>query len=474
MKNFLKNFSFMGFLMLMLCVLLGVGDMSGAICANGTATDLNPDGTGTQLTGGELLAGKDSTGGDVHENEHVLETSDVRKVDGLVHDPVDQQLVKIRPYANQLDTILRYGTSVNTSNLEFGWYSMGTRDVEDELAEAATLTSNATVENVKGSMKVNRLDLFDETDTVFVPNVDGADGNPLVLYVYEKTDDSLKFTIAKEQMNLSGSTYSIPAIGSGEKIYALGRAAAELDVETPGISFLPEKSVGYCQIFKVQIAQSTYEKMMSGKEIKFDLGEIEEQALFEFRRRMEGSFLLGSGTKVYDPRKKTYIYRTKGIINQITKHFDLHYDAVDGNAEIVNLHKFVFVGNSGAKVRFALCGSDALANISKMQGIYRKQEAVQTEVVFGITWSKMVSNFGTINCSHSEILDTYGMSDKMVIFDPQFIKKWSVNNLERQVVDGKAIAKLNGDITIFTEVAGAAVYNPDAHCIVTVKATPES
>ena len=46
MKKFFKNFSLVGFLMLTLCVLLGVGDVSGAVfTADGAAAagNLTPD-----------------------------------------------------------------------------------------------------------------------------------------------------------------------------------------------------------------------------------------------------------------------------------------------------------------------------------------------------------------------------------------------------------------------------------------------
>jgi hypothetical protein len=43
-----------------------------------------------------------------------------------------------------------------------------------------------------------------------------------------------------------------------------------------------------------------------------------------------------------------------------------------------------------------------------------------------------------------------------------------VQGFERNQVDGKAHLITNGDIVVFSEAAGLAVYNPDVHCIVTV------
>ena len=190
--------------------------------------------------------------------------------------------------------------------------------------------------------------------------------------------------------------------------------------------------------------------------------------MFEYRRRMEGTWLKGIQGKVWDPEKNTYVYNTAGLLSQITKTHTLYAGTLDGTAEIVDLAKKVFKGNNGSKTRYAICGSDAMARISKLQGIERKQDAVQTEVVFGITWSKMVTNFGQINMVLHEQLDEYGLSDKMIIIDPQFLRMKRVQAFDRHEVDGKEHLITNGTLVVFSEAAGLAVYNPDVHCIVTV------
>lgn len=454
MKKFLKNFNILGILMLGLCTLLGVGDVSGCIMADGVATKVDGGDGGTAI---------------VHGLKGALETSDLRKyTPDMIEDPVDQNLVKIRPYDTPLDTIMRYAGSMKTNSFEFGWYSIGTRELSDKV-DSFTVTAHAEPTSVRGTLKVKgNIDLFDETDTIYVPTVAGADGTPLMLYVYQKDmqNNALLVTVSEDQMTKS-TTYTIPDIAADTEIFALGRAAAEKDVVTPAMSFLPKKSIGYCQIFKCQIAQTAYEKLID-KEVKFDISEVEEQALYEFRRRMEGSFLFGHGKKIYDPLKKTYVYTTSGIVNQIKKSASVNSAATDGNAEMVELTKKIFTGNSGAKERFAIAGSEAVAKISKLQGVEKRQDAVKTEVIWGITWNKIVTNFGTINLIHHALLDEYGYTDKMIVIDPQFLKKWQLTNFERQQVDAKALTIMNGDITIFTEASGVAVYNPDAHCIVTV------
>lgn len=469
MKKFFENFSVMGFVMFMLCMALGVGDVSGALCADGAVTgNLNPSGTGVSVasevnnvqTTNEVSSTNPNTTGGLTSLEVRAASAD------LIQDPIDQKLVQIRPYANPIDTLLRYAGADQINNLEFGWYSIGTRYVWDVTTGDASITSNASKKNVKGKVPVSDLSLFDCTDTVAVT---ADNGSQLQLYIYKKDDTYIYFTIPEDQMTESTGTYSIPAISSGAKLYIMGRAAAEKDVTSPELSVLPEKKTGYCQIFMMQIEENTYAKM-ADKEIKFDLSEVEENVMFEYRRRMEGTWLKGIQGKVWDPEKNTYVYNTAGLLSQITKTHDLYAGAEHGNDEIVELAKKVFKGNNGSKKRFAICGSDAMALISKLRGVERRQDAVQTEVVYGITWSKMVTNFGQIDMVLHEQLDEYGLSDKMIIIDPEFLRMKRVQAFDRHEVDGKEHLITNGTLVVFSEAAGLAVYNPDVHCIVTVHA----
>lgn len=470
MKEFFKNFSIMGFLMFVLCLALGVGDVSGAICADGAA--LTPDGAGmsaksdvnnVQTTNNVSSANPNKTGG--------LTASEIRELSPeLIENPIDQKLVQIRPYANPIDTLLRYAGAEQINNLEFGWYSIGYREIWDEADADAVITSNANVKNVYGTVKVSDPSKFDITDTISVDGVAGADGKNLQLYVYKKdTTNGLYFTVSVEQMTKEGTTYSIPAIAANSKLFILGRSAAEKDVTSPELSVLPEKKIGYAQIFMMQIEENTYAKMAE-KEVKFDLTEVEENVMFEYRRRMEGTWLRGHQGKVWDPEKNTFVYNTAGLLDQISKEHTIYAGATDGNAEIVDLAKAIFKGNNGSKTRYAICGSDAMARLSKLQGIHRTQDAVQTEVVFGITWSKMVTNFGQINMVLHEQLDEYGLSDKMIVVDPEFLKMKRVQAFDRNEVNGKEHLITNGTIVVFSEAAGLAVYNPDVHCVVTVSA----
>lgn len=460
MKKFFENFSLMGVLMLVLCAVLGVGDMSGAIVANGTATGITGGATATDAGG--VFISQEGKGG-------ALETSDIRSYrPEMIQDPVDQNLVKIRPTLAPLDTIMRYGKVMSTTSFEFKWYSIGTRPVDDTIASAiGTPASNADPHLVQETITLTgTVNNYAVSDTILLPTITGADGKELVAYVVSKNpvSNTLTVAVADEQLTFASGTYTFPTVKGSEPIYRLGRAAAELDVTTDAVSYIPKPSRGYCQRFMFEVAQSTYEAMMK-KEINFSLTEVEEQAMYEYRKSVEASMLFGRMGKIWDPVKQSEVYLTGGIANQITNNYTITVSG--GTTALVTLMKDIFTGNSGAKERIVFAGSNFVEKFSTLDTVQKQLEAGNTEVIWGISWKKVESNFGTLLLVHHELLDEYGWSDKAIVIDPQYLKKWQVSNFERKEYDGKELAIMNGKFVVCSEACGVALYNPDAHAIVT-------
>lgn len=467
MKKFLKNFNLLGFIMLGLCVVLGVGDMSGAVMsANGAA--VAEEANGAQTTERVTTV--------PHGDEGAMETLDIRALrPDMIEDPVDQNLVKIRPGLNRMDTILRYFKPMPTNNFEFDFYSIATQSLEREAYSAATVTTGSKVEEVSVAIVLkDGVSSIGSGDCMFVPSVAGADGEPLMLYVYAKNfkTKTIECTIAEEQMTKTtannATTYGVAAIAANTKLYMLSRAADELAVKTDAASVLPKPTHGLCQYHIAQIAESTFDKLMD-KKFKWDLSEVEEQVLYEYRRKLEGAILFNKGAKIYDPHLEKYVYTMQGITRQISKSYQIDLTAEDKNASLISFEKFVFTGNNGSETRILIGGSTFIEEISKIKAVQKQQEAGNTEVVFGMTWNKITSNFGTLLLAHAEIFDEYGWSDKGLVVDPQFLRKWQLQSFKATPYDGEKLMIMKGEMKVFSEVFGVAVYNPDVHCKVTLR-----
>ena len=115
-----------------------------------------------------------------------------------------------------------------------------------------------------------------------------------------------------------------------------------------------------------------------------------------------------------------------------------------------------------------------VADASKYGKLYQaitSKSVSNTEVVFGMTWNKIVSNFGTLLLAHAEIFDEYGWSDKGLILDPLFLRKWQLQAFKATPYDGEKLMIMKGEMKVFSEVFGVSVYNPDVHCKVTLRLT---
>ena len=101
----------------------------------------------------------------------------------------------------------------------------------------------------------------------------------------------------------------------------MGRAATELDVQTAQFEALPVKEQNNCQIFKIQVEQSTFQKI-AAKNVPWDFSDSEEAAIYDMRLGMEKTFMFGVKNTLYDSRKKENVMLTGGIWWQAGKEYE--------------------------------------------------------------------------------------------------------------------------------------------------------
>jgi hypothetical protein len=261
----------------------------------------------------------------------------------------------------------------------------------------------------------------------------------------------------------------MPKIEDGAAVYVLGSAAAEGDITTESYGIVPTKQNNFCQIFKCQVSESTIQKL-SRKEVNWGLSDVEEQAIYQWRNKIEMSALFGQKSFFYDNNKQAAVYTTKGLVNYINKTIGIGVATADGytitNADLVDLTKEIFVGNSGSQQRVMFAGSKFVAELSKVESIQKQQEAGNTVVVWGIEWKEIRTNFGTLLLQHHKGLDLNGYEDKAIVLDMQYVDKWTFKSLERKEIDTKTSGKYDGDMFVSTEICGFALRYPDCHAIV--------
>jgi len=272
MKNLLKTLEPVGFVLIaVLAFFLGVGDVSvyGA--------DVTP-----MAGGGATVTGEPLTMENTAEASPELLMSDI-----------DQRITRMKPMATPIDQISRHAKALKAEAMEVEYYSVDQKGIKTTMSSAYTEPAGdgagtyATDAAKRATISVADQSMFDISDTIRVKGQKGykADGvtasvEDLVLLVVNKSEggDPIVVAVNGKSIASNGSggviTQCVPSIASGKILIRMGRSATELDVQTAQFAQIPTKESQYCQTYKMQVEQSTFNRMAK-KEVDWDFSELE-------------------------------------------------------------------------------------------------------------------------------------------------------------------------------------------------------
>ena len=411
--------------------------------------------------------------GGVEDGKHVVDgplTTDLTHEGSpdLLLNEIDQQIVKIRPMSTPIDQISRYAGSKHAGSMTVDFYSVDTKPTTAKLAndtDESERASNGAMPTVV--IRTDNDEIFDATDTILVQQTPGyeIDGvteseQDLMLYVLSRDQNGIT-VMAVNGYTTNGVTNCIPALMSGTSLIRMGRAASELDVQSPQFESLPKKSRNLCQIFKMQVEQSTLQRL-ANKEVGWTMSDQEEAAVYDMRLGMEKSFLFGTARQVWDNNKKEYIYFTGGIWNQAGKDITLEASTELTASDIVDLMREAFTGNAGSKRKILIGGSGLISRISKLD-YNRVITAGQHVSKWGIDFTELRSKFGCLYLLLSEVFDEVGMSNDGIVIDPEYIQKYTHIPFSTEQLNLKKSGVRNVDALVMTEASCLVLRYPKAH-----------
>lgn len=416
------------------------------------------------LAVGTLIAG-------VEDGPHVVDgplTTDLTREGSpdLLLNEIDQQIVKIRPMSTPIDQISRYGGSKHAGSMTVDYYSVDTKPTKSRVIECTVANNGSNGNPPTALLRTQNDEIFDPTDTILVQNTPGYGPNgeestyELMLYVLDR--DSHGITVmAVNGPTVNGIEGSIPDIMSGTPLVRMGRAASELDVQSPQFESLPKKSRNLCQIFKMQVEQSTLQRL-ANKEIGWTMSDQEEAAVYDMRLGMEKSFLFGVPRQVWDNNKKENIFFTGGIWYQAGKEKYLESSTEVTSEMMVDLMCEAFTGNAGSKRKILIGGSELISRISKLD-YNRVITAGQHVSKWGIDFTELRSKFGCLYVLLSEVFDEVGMPDCGMIIDPEYIQKYTHIPFSTEQLNLKKSGVRNVDALVMTEASCLVLRYPMAH-----------
>lgn len=415
-----------------------------------------------------LIAG---IAGGKHVVDGPLTTDVARKGSpGLLLNEIDRQIVKIRPMATPIDQLSRCAGSKHASAMTVDYYNVDTKPTVakmkttyNEPEDASALSGDAS----RVKLMTTNDEIFDTSDTILVQGVNGYDSHgatasskELVLYVVSRNENGGIYAMPVNGKTIGEHQNCMPSIAQGTTLIRMGRAASELDVMSPQFEALPQKAQNNCQIFKMQVEQSTLQKL-ANKEVDWDMSDQEEAAIYDMRLGMEKSFLFGVKNKLWDPVKKENIMFTGGIWFQAGKTFN--YDDTSLNQDtIIDMMREAFTGNAGSKRKILIGGSRLIGRLNKLD--YTKVVTAGESVMkWGIDFSELRSKFGTLYVLLSEVFDEVGMADNGMIIDPEYLQKYCHIPFSSESLDLKASGQRNVDALVLTEASCLVLRYPKAH-----------
>lgn len=394
----------------------------------------------------------------------------------LLRNAIDRRIVKVRPMSTPVDQLTRCAASRHATAMTVEYCSVDTKQTQATLLEASTNNGKDRGDGfVSAILKTSADTIFDVSETVLVPSVAGtaSEGGvtvPLMLYVVSRPSDGGVEVVAlngPSRTTIDQVLHEVPLLQQGTALVRMGRAATELDVQTAQFSAMPRKSSNNCQIFKMQVEESTMAKL-AGKEAGWSFSDQEEAAIIDMRLGMEKSFIFGSRGKYFDPVKNENVYFTGGIWGQAPRSAELDLDTLT-EGDLIDLCSKAFTGNNGSKRKILIAGTRLMEALSKLQ--YSKVlSAGETRVKWGIEFKEIVSNFGTLYVLHSEVFDACGHSADGFILDPNYLTKYVHVPFQAEKLDLRASGQRNTDAVVLTEASCLVLRYPQAHIRVIGKA----
>ena len=427
--------------------------------------------TGADAGGATLAVGMIIGG--VDDGKHVVDgplTTDLAREGSpdLLLNEIDQQIVKIRPMSTPIDQISRYAGSKHAGSMVVDYYSVDTKPTMAKLNQDVNESDVSDGDETPVTIiSTTSNEIFDPTDTILVQDVPGFEadgisesGRDLMLYVVSRDANGVS-VIAVNGPTINNVPNCMPAIEKGTKLVRMGRAASELDVQSPQFESLPKKSRNLCQIFKMQVEQSTLQRL-ANKETGWTMSDQEEAAVYDMRLGMEKSFLFGTARQLWDNNKKEHIYFTGGIWSQAGKDFYIESSDEFNAGTMVNLMHDAFTGNAGSKRKILIGGSDLISRISKLD-YTRVITAGQHVSKWGIDFTELRSKFGCLYVLLSEVFDEMGMSEQGIVIDPEYIQKYVHIPFSTEQLNLKKSGVRNVDALVMTEASCLVLRYPMAH-----------
>lgn len=372
----------------------------------------------------------------------------------LLSNAIDARVSRVRPMSTPLDQISRLAGARSAGSMKVDYYSV---DVKPGSVHVVTAFNGVTLrEGETFTVTLDEANVLSASETVMVPDV-YVSGKVLVAYV--KSASGKTAELMPVNAALVDGQITVSPLLKGTQIVRMGRAAGELDVQTPQFHVLPQKKSNFCQIFKAQVEESLLQRL-ADKEVGWSFSDQEEAAVVDMRLGMEKSFLFGLRAEM-NVGEGEKVYFTGGIWGQAWKEFEYTTEELK-SGQIYDLMQTAFTGGAGSRRKVLIGGSKLIRALHDIPAD-RQLSADDKETVWGIDFKTIVSKFGTLYVVMSEVFDQCGMPAAGMVIDPEYITKYSHIPFSAERISFHKQGLRNTEAVVLTEASCLVLRYPDTH-----------
>lgn len=379
----------------------------------------------------------------------------------------EKAMTIIKPDEYPLEHLMRNIRKAYTWNgMEVTYPSVEVRPIQDTVNGAVSAVADAASAGT-ASVAVDNGSQWLVDDIIRFNGINGGNSKPFTAQVVAKSGSTLTIMALN---GLSTYTNGIPAIADESSISRVGNAKDEIAAENQVYNAIPPTVKNYMQIHMGQIEESLLYKKYA-KNIKYDKTLQRMLAMYNFRFEAEATYLFGAKALKTDTESGKLKYTTGGAEFFIENEFNYGSSSAKTTFTEDNwtsITKNVFSDNAGSSRRIMFVGSTLLERISNISGISKQLNATDSvEVLWGIRFRKVMTEFGELLLKHHKMFNYYGYSDKGMILDLDNIDKYVFEPFQKTSMDYDKTGSKRVDSERFHEISCLAFKYPDTHAIIT-------
>lgn len=363
---------------------------------------------------------------------------------GFNEEDIDQAIANFRPFVFPLEyDIANNAKQGKADGYEKIHYRSGVAVLEDTLTQDVTSVKGATEHTLtidKSALASGALTCFPEYTGVAAIGVDNASGQDILFFV---TSSSKVLGRAVLEVINSDEAVTIPA---GTKLLQLGNACSESQMIVDPDNYQPEPTTVFLQK-KVANIVFTDEWLQQAKKVKFVVEDLQDNALYNFKRKNARTRWLGAQykTKVELSEQKMgseYVYFEQGVLRQLTMFYSVGDDEIT-MADLNAIAKMQFTENSANNTARVYCGKNFIEKLLNMQMTVERGWHFEDKDEAGMKFRVWKNNFGELEFVHDPTLNDIGYEDFAVVAD----MKNAVHYVHRaQKTDKQDMKKGTGEI----------------------------